>query len=56
MHGVLIMLILFLNTLAALAGYEIEIKEENNGTDLRNNLNRGCPDLRRVVCGDNSEN
>ena len=54
-HGVLIMLILFLNTLADLAGYEIEIKEENNGTDLRNNSNRGFPDLRRVVCGDDPQ-
>ena len=54
-HGVLIMLILFLNTLANLAGYEIEIKEENNGTDLRNNLSRGFPDLRRVVRGDATE-
>ena len=49
------MLILFLNTLANLAGYEIEIKEENNGTDLRNNLSRGFPDLRRVVRGDATE-
>lgn len=46
---------LFLNTLAALAGYEIEIKEENNVTDLRNGSNRGFPDLRRVVRGDDSE-
>ena len=54
-HGVLIMLILFLNTLAFLAGYEVEIKEENNVTDVRNNSNRGVPDLRRVVRGNGSE-
>ena len=46
---------IFLQTLAALAGYEIEIKEENNVKDLRNNSNRAVPYLPNVVRRDRPE-
>ena len=47
---------LFLNTLADLAGYEIEIKEENNGfTDFRDAVGTLRDGMRDMVRRDDSQ-